>query len=179
MGDAAVLAARLAQLRGSFAQNPSLIDDPEFIYWDAVLAAREKRFEDAIASLERCILIAPDAPAPLFTLAKLLAQQGALDRAAEHFEASIQAASDNAQAWLALAHTRLRLGHAPRAERAFAAALELGAPRTEALIGQAHSLEAQHRWQEAFALLEGHHSDTSIDSQLIRLMVQHAPHALS
>ncbi len=175
MGDSAVLAARLAQLRSTFAHNPGLIDDPEFIYWDAVLAAREKRSEDAIAGLERCILIAPDAPAPLFTLAKLLAQQGALDRAAEHFEASIQAAPDNAQAWLALAHTRLRLGHAPRAERAFAAALSLGAPATEALIGQAHSLEAQHRWHDAFALLEEHHSDPSIDSQLIRLMVQHAP----
>ena len=175
MGESDVLAARLAQLRGTFAQFPGLIDDPEFIYWDAVLAAREKRPEDAIASLERCILIAPDAPAPQFTLAKLLAQNGALDRAAGHFEASIQAAPDNAQAWLALAQTRLRLGHAPRAERAFSAALELGAPQTEALIGLAHSLEAQTRWTEAFAVLEPHHMDPSIDSQLIRLMVQHAP----
>lgn len=174
MGESDVLAARLAQLRASFAHDPSLIDDPEFIYWDAVLAAREKRPEDAIASLERCILIAPDAPAPLFTLAKLLAQSGALDRAAGHFEASIQAAPDNAQAWLALAQTRLRLGHAPRAERAFSAALELGAPHPEALIGLAHSLEAQTRWTEAFAVLEPHHQDPGIDSQLIRLMVQHA-----
>ena len=73
MGDPAELAARLAQLRGSSAQTPGLLDDPEFIYWDAVLAAREKRSEDAIASLERCILLAPDAPAPQFTLAKLIA----------------------------------------------------------------------------------------------------------
>ena len=174
MGDPAELAARLAQLRNSSAQTPGLLDDPEFIYWDAVLAAREKRPEDAIASLERCILIAPDAPAPQFTLAKLLVQHGALDRAAGHFEASIQAAPDNAQAWLALAQTRLRLGHAPRAERAFTAALERGAPHTEALIGLAHSVEAQARWQEAFVLLEPHHKDPSIDSQLIRLMVQHA-----
>jgi predicted TPR repeat methyltransferase len=174
LGESDALAARLAQLRGTFAHNPSLNDDPEFIYWDAVLAAREKRPEDAIASLERCILIAPDAPAPQFTLAKLLAQSGALDRAAGHFEASIQAAPDNAQAWLALAQTRLRLGHAPRAERAFSAALELGAPRIEALIGLAHSLEAQKRWAEAFAVLEPHHLDPGIDSQLIRLMVQHA-----
>ena len=175
MGESAALAALLTQLRGTFAQNSGLIDDPEFIYWEAVLAAREKRIDEAIAGLERCILIAPDAPAPQFTLAKLLAQNGALDRAAGHFEASIQAAPDNAQAWLALAHTRLRLGHAPRAERAFAAALESGAPKVEALIGLAHSLEAQTRWQEAFALLEAHHEDPSIDSQLIRLMVQHAP----
>ena len=174
MGDPAELAARLAQLRGSSAQTPGLLDDPEFIYWDAVLAAREKRPEDAIASLERCILLAPDAPAPQFTLAKLLVQHGALNRAAGHFEASIQSAPDNAQAWLALAQTRLRLGHAPRAERAFTAALERGAPHTETVIGLAHSLEAQTRWQEAFALLEPHHQDPSIDSQLIRLMVQHA-----
>ena len=139
-----------------------------------MLAAREKRTDEAIASLERCIAIAPDAPAPQFTLGKLLAQNGALDRAAEHFEASIQAGPDNAQAWLALAHTRLRLGHAPRAERAFAAALERGAPQAEALIGLAHALEAQGCWQQAFAVLEPHHQDPSIDSQLIRLMVQHA-----
>ncbi len=163
------------QLRSTAAQNPGLIDDAEFIYWEAVLAAREKRPADAIASLERCILIAPDAPAPQFTLGKLLVQSGALDRATEHFEASIQAAPNNAQAWLALAHTRLRLGHAPRAERAFAAALDLGAPQAEALIGLAHALEAQSRWHEAFALLEPHHADPSIDSQMIRLMVQHAP----
>ena len=170
MGDSTALATRLAQLH---AKSPELIDDPEFIYWQAVLAAREKRTDEAIASLERCILIAPDAPAPHFTLGKLLAQNGVLDRATEHFEASIQAAPNNAQAWLALARTRLRIGHAARAERAFAAALDLGAPQAEALIGLAHALEAQSRWQAAFDLLEPHHSDASIDSQLIRLMVQH------
>ena len=174
MGDSSVLAAQLTQLRSTAAQNPGLADDAEFIYWEAVLAARERRPADAIASLERCISIAPDAAAPQFTLGKLLAQNGALARATEHFEASIQAAPDNAQAWMALAHTRLRLGHAPRAERAFSAALELGAPPAEALIGLAHALEAQTRWQDAFALLEPHHSDPGIDSQLIRLMVQHA-----
>ena len=170
MGEPTALATRLAQLR---AQNPELIDDPEFIYWEAVLAAREKRTDEAIANLERCILIAPDAPAPQFTLGKLLVQNGTLERATEHFEASIQAAPDNAQAWLALAQTRLRLGHAARAECAFTAALYLGAPHPEALIGLAHALEAQGRWQDAFTVLEPHHKDPSIDSQLIRLMVQH------
>ena len=175
MGESAALAELLTRLRRTFTQNPGLIDDPEFIYWEAVLAAREKRPEEAITLLERCILIAPDAPAPQFTLGRLLAQSGVLDRAAAHFEASIQAAPENAPAWLALAQTRLRLGHAPRAERAFAAALELGAAPAEALIGLAHSLEAQTRWQEAFDVLEPHHSDPAIESQLIRLMVQHAP----
>ena len=174
MGDSAALTTLLTQLRSTVAQNPGLLDDAEFIYWEAVLAAREKRTDEAIVTLERCILIAPNAPAPQFTLAKLLAQNGELARACQHFEASIQAAPDNAQAWLALANTRLRLGHAQRAERAFTAALELGAPQSEALIGLAHSLEAQTRWQEAFALLKPHFSDPSIDSQLIRLMVQHA-----
>ncbi len=174
LGDSTLLAGLLTQLRSSFAQNPGLLGDPEFIYWEAVLAAREKRGDDAIAGLERCILIAPDAPAPQFTLAKLLAQNGELERACGHFEASIQAAPNNAQAWLALAHSRLRLRHGERAERAFTAALELGAPQAEALIGLAHSLESQMRWQDAFALLEPYFSDPSIDSQLIRIMVQHA-----
>ena len=83
MGDSSVLAAQLTQLRSTAAQNPGLADDAEFIYWEAVLAARERRPADAIARLERCILIAPDAAAPQFTLGKLLAQNGALARATD------------------------------------------------------------------------------------------------
>lgn len=163
--------------------------DPQFIYWDAVLAVREKRTSDAITQLERCLALIPEAAAPHYTLAKLLAQAGELTRAAAHFEASIQAAPEHAPAWLGLAHTRLALNHFARAERAFSQVLTLfpvspsgetladHAHRSDALIGLAHSLEAQERWSEAIELLRPHFTDQAVDSQLIRIMVQHAPAA--
>jgi predicted TPR repeat methyltransferase len=171
LGDSNSLKKQIDTLRSDSAQ------DPEFIYWDAVLAVRELRQPDAIMLLERCVALAPDAAAPHYTLAKLLAQTGDLARAAAHFELCIQAAPEHAPAWLALAQARLGLNHFERAERAFSQTLTLGSMLhgTDALIGLAHSLEAQKRWPEAIELLRPHFAHQAIDSQLIRIMVQHAP----
>jgi predicted TPR repeat methyltransferase len=168
LGDVSALSEKLAALRDSIQA------DPEFIYWDAVLDVREKRPNAAIEKLQRCLELAPGAPAPAFTLGRLMFQSGALERAAELFESSLQAAPEHLPAWLALAETRLRLGHASRAERAFSAALELGATGATPLIGLAQSLEAQARWQDAVQLLMPQQHDSAVESQLIRMMVQHA-----
>lgn len=151
------------------------MDDPEFIYWDAVLDVQRDQRADAIAKLQRCLALAPDAPAPAFTLARLYVQSEQLEQACELFEQSIQNAPEHAGAWLALAQARARQGEISRAEYAYRQVIALQPDDTTAAIGLAHVLEAQTRWQEAIEGLRPLSANVVVESQLIRLHVQHAP----
>lgn len=134
---------------------------------------RDQRSE-AIAKLQRCVAIAPDAPAPAFTLARLYVQAEQLEQACQLFEQSIQHAPEHAGAWLALAQARARQGELSRSEYAYGQAIALQ-PTITAAIGLAQVLEAQGRWPESIALLSPMAEHAAVESQLIRLHVQHAP----
>lgn len=147
--------------------------DAEFLYWDAVLASREQRADDAFALLTRCLQLEPNAAAPHFSIGKLCAQRGQFEQAASHYEASLQGESEFAPAWYALGGVRLHQGQLSRAERAFSEALRLGLGKP-ALLGLVQTLEADKRWEEALAMLLPHQADAEIESHCIRIQVQFA-----
>ena len=155
----------------------TLNDDPEFIYWDAVLDVQSDRKSQAITKLQRCLELAPDAPAPAFTLARLYVQTEQLELACTLFEQSIQNSPDHAGAWFALAQARSRQGEISRSEYAYQQAIALEPGHIPAVIGLAQVLEAQGRWTEALEQLRPLAQHISVESQLIRLHVQHAPPA--
>ena len=150
-------------------------EDPEFIYWDAVLDVQSDRKSQAIAKLQRCLELAPDAPAPAFTLARLYAQSEQFELACALFEQSIQNSPEHAGAWLALAQARSRQGEISRSEYAYQQTIALQPGNVTAYIGLAQVLEAQARWPEAIELLAPLADNIVVESQLIRMHVQHAP----
>lgn len=168
-GDVVLLTQTLEAMRDTHCE------DPEFIYWDAVLDVQCERKPEAIAKLQHCLELAPDAPAPAFTLARLFVQSEQLERAAQLFEQSIQNAPEHSGAWLALAQVRARQGELSRAEFAYRQVLELQTDNITAVIGLAHVLEAQKQWQVAIEFLRPFSANVAVESQLIRLHVQHAP----
>jgi predicted TPR repeat methyltransferase len=169
-GDLLSLKKQIETHRGNHA------NDAEFLYWEAVVASREQRLDDAYQLLERCLQLEPDAAAPHFSFGKLCAQRGEFERAATHYEASLQGESEFAPAWYALGGVRLHQGQLSRAERAFSESLRLGMGKP-ALLGLVQTLEAGKRWEEALRLILPHQADAEIESHCIRIQVQFAPQA--
>jgi predicted TPR repeat methyltransferase len=167
-GDLLLLKTEIVRLREHH-QN-----DAEFLYWEAVLASREQRADDAYALLKRCLALEPDAAAPHFSMGKLCAVRGEFEQAAQHYEASLQGESDYAPAWYALGGVRLHQGQLSRAERAYSEAIRLGLGKP-ALLGLMQTLEASLRWQEALAMILPYQADAEMESHCIRIHVQFAP----
>ena len=173
---AAALANQFPQMRELLKQKQAKFGaGPQYSYWAGVLAAREGRFDDALALLEDAANRAPRIPAPRYELGNVLCALNRPSDAALAFESAILLNKSFVAAWLNLGKVRLSLGEITRAEHALTTAMSLDQGRVEIWLALAKLHEQAKFPDRAIALLQEMRrrfgADPARDAQLLHLLI--------
>jgi predicted TPR repeat methyltransferase len=164
-----VLRELLAQKHAKFSAGP------QFRYWEGVLAAREGRFDAALALLEDAANRAPRIPAPRYELGNVLSALGRFTDAALAFESAILLNKNFTAAWINLGKARLSLGEIARAERALTSAMALDQNRVDVWQALANVHEQAGFSERAIAVLQEARrrfgAEANRDAELLRVLI--------
>ena len=178
-----VQALTTAALANQFQQMRELLKEkqakfgagPQFNYWAGVLAAREGRFDEALALLEDAANRAPRIPAPRFELGNVLCALNRPGDAAMAFESAILLNKGFVAAWVNLGKVRLSLGEINRAEHALTTAMGLDQNRVEIWLVLAKLHEQAKFPERAISLLQEVRrrfgAEPTRDAELLRVLI--------
>ena len=173
---AAALANQFPKMRELLKQNEAKFGaGPQYSYWAGVLAAREGRFDEALALIEDAANRAPRIPAPRFELGNVLCALNRPTDAALAFESALLLNKNFVAAWINLGKVRLSLGEISRAEHALTTAMGLDQNRVDIWLALA-SLHDQAKFPDrAIALLQEMRrrfgADPGRDAQLLGVLI--------
>ena len=172
----AALANQFPQMRELLKQKQAKFGaGPQFNYWAGVLAAREGRFNEALALLEDAANRAPRIPAPRFELGNVLCALNRPGDAAMAFESAILLNKGFVAAWVNLGKVRLSLGEITRAEHALTTAMGLDQNRVEIWLVLAKLHEQAKFPERAISLLQEMRrrfgAEPARDAELLRVLI--------
>ena len=173
---AAALANRLPEMRELLKKKEAKFGaGPQYSYWAGVLAAREGRFDEALALIEDAANRAPRIPAPRFELGNVLCALNRPSDAALAFESALLLNKNFIAAWINLGKVRLSLGEISRAEHALTTAMSLDQNRVDVWLALA-TLHEQARFPDrAIALLQEMRrrfgAEPTRDAQLLSVLI--------
>ena len=173
---AAALANDFPQMRELLKQKQAKFGaGPQYNYWAGILAAREGRFDEALALLEDAANRAPRIPAPRYELGNVLCALNRSSDAALAFESALLLNKNFVAAWINLGKVRLALGEINRAEHALTTAMGLDQNRVEIWLALAKLHEQAKFPGRAIAMLQEMRrrfgSEPSRDAQLLHLLI--------
>ena len=173
---AAALANQFPQMRELLKQKQAKFGaGPQYSYWAGVLAAREGRFDEALALLEDAANRAPRIPAPRYELGNVLCALNRPSDAALAFESAILLNKNFVAAWINLGKVRLALGEITRAEHALTTAMGLDQNRVEIWLALAKLHEQAKFPERAITLLQEMRrrfgAEPTRDAELLRVLI--------
>ena len=173
---AAALANQFPQMRDLLKQKEAKFGaGPQYSYWAGVLAAREGRFDEALALIEDAANRAPRIPAPRFELGNVLCALNRPTDAALAFESALLLNKNFVAAWINLGKVRLSLGEISRAEHALTTAMALDQNRVEVWLALATVHEQAGFPDRAIALLQEMRrrfgAEPTRDAQLLSMLI--------
>ncbi len=174
---AAALANQFPQMRELLKQRQAKFGaGPQYSYWAGVLAAREGRFNEALALIEDAANRAPRIPAPRFELGNVLCALNRPTDAALAFESALLLNKNFVAAWINLGKVRLSLGEISRAEHALTTAMALDQSRVDVWLALASLHEQAHFPERAIALLQEMRrrfgAEPARDAQLLHMLIE-------
>ena len=173
---AAAVANQFPQMRELLKQKQAKFGaGPQYNYWAGILAAREGRFDDALALLEDAANRAPRIPAPRYELGNVLCALNRPTDAALAFESAILLNKSFVAAWINLGKVRLALGEITRAEHALTTAMGLDHNRVEIWLELARLHEQAKFPDRAVNLLQDMRrhfgAEPARDAELLRVLI--------
>ena len=173
---AAALANQFPQMHALLQQKQAKFGaGPQYSYWAGILAAREGRFDEALAHLEDAANRAPRIPAPRYELGNVLCALNRPIDAALAFESAILLNKSFVAAWINLGKVRLGLGEVARAEHALTTAMGLDQNRVEIWLALAKLHEQAKFPERAISLLQEVRRrfgvDATRDADLLRVLI--------